>query len=413
MKVYIPIDEKRFDFKELAKYTNPVLIRLGKKPIVSYIIEMYPIGTEFIISTDYFVDHLKDFVSLVYPNIKFTFIGSEQTSDSLQFPHIHHHSDLVIDKRYPNIFFKVNDMKSLLQVREMIHDKFDNLDKVDESLFFFKDFAIKFFADEKKILARVERGKLLGGLVPETLEIKKNFYKYSYIKGDTYSNVANPKNFKNFLNWASIKLWKSKKTVPVEEFKKICLDFYEKKTKERVNKFMSVNKIVDRKMTINGKKVPDINTLLSKVNFDNLSNGVQTQFHGDFILENVILNKNKYTLLDWRQDFGGLLKTGDMYYDLAKLYHNLVVNHDIVTQNRFAIKIKGNSVTCSIDRKPHLVECEKTFDEFIISKGNDLNKIKILRAIIWLNMSPLHHYPFNIFLFYFGKYNLYKALNEK
>ena len=34
----------------------------------------------------------------------------------------------------------------------------------------------------------------------------------------------------------------------------------------------------------------------------------------------------------------------------------------------------------------------------------------IISSIIWLNMSPLHSYPLNLFLFYFGKYNLYKQL---
>ena len=43
--------------------------------------------------------------------------------------------------------------------------------------------------------------------------------------------------------------------------------------------------------------------------------------------------------------------------------------------------------------------------------GYDLKKVEILTSIIWLNMAPLHEYPFNNFLFNFGKYNLYKNLN--
>ena len=34
----------------------------------------------------------------------------------------------------------------------------------------------------------------------------------------------------------------------------------------------------------------------------------------------------------------------------------------------------------------------------------------MLTSIIWINMAPLHEYPFNNFLFNFGKYNLYKNL---
>ena len=43
----------------------------------------------------------------------------------------------------------------------------------------------------------------------------------------------------------------------------------------------------------------------------------------------------------------------------------------------------------------------------------DLKKVKILTGIIWLNMSPLHHYSFNLFLYYFGKLNLWRAIQEK
>ena len=53
------------------------------------------------------------------------------------------------------------------------------------------------------------------------------------------------------------------------------------------------------------------------------------------------------------------------------------------------------------------------FDTFVLENDMDLQKIKILTAIIWLNMSPLNEYPLNEFLFYFGKYNLYLQLNNK
>ena len=61
------------------------------------------------------------------------------------------------------------------------------------------------------------------------------------------------------------------------------------------------------------------------IDFEWLSQAKQHQFHGDFILDNIIKTKNGYSLLDWRQDFSGLLRAGDMYYDLAKLNHNLTV----------------------------------------------------------------------------------------
>ncbi len=117
-------------------------------------------------------------------------------------------------------------------------------------------------------------------------------------------------------------------------------------------------------------------------------------------------------MLDWRQDFGGLLRGGDMYYDFGKLAHNLVVNHDIISRNLFAISTEGDMITCDIQRKPHLVECEKVLETFLAEQGFDKKKVQVIRALIWLSMSPLHHDAFNPFLFYFGKLHLWQALQN-
>ena len=37
-------------------------------------------------------------------------------------------------------------------------------------------------------------------------------------------------------------------------------------------------------------------------------------------------------------------------------------------------------------------------------------KIEIMTSLIYLNMSPMHHGPFNHFIYNFGKPSLYKAL---
>ena len=84
-----------------------------------------------------------------------------------------------------------------------------------------------------------------------------------------------------------------------------------------------------------------------------------------------------------------------MYYDLAKLNHNLVVNHSIVNQGLFTIRTDKNTITCDILRKDNLVECQRLLFDFILKEGYDLKKVMILTGIIWLNMSPLHPIPLN------------------
>jgi hypothetical protein len=152
--------------------------------------------------------------------------------------------------------------------------------------------------------------------------------------------------------------------------------------------------------------------MLGQVDFEALSQGLQSRYHGDFILDNILKTQNGYCFIDWRQDFGGLLHAGDRYYDLAKLNHNLTVNHRVINQNLFSLESDGTTVRCEIMRPSALVECQSAFFDFLLEQGYDARKVRILTAIVWLNMAPLHHHPFNLFLYYFGKLHLWRALRS-
>ena len=45
---------------EYTKYTNKTLLRVGKKPVISHIIEGYPIETPFVITIGYFGKQVKN-----------------------------------------------------------------------------------------------------------------------------------------------------------------------------------------------------------------------------------------------------------------------------------------------------------------------------------------------------------------
>ena len=71
---------------------------------------------------------------------------------------------------------------------------------------------------------------------------------------------------------------------------------------------------------------------------------------GDFHFENILWDakEKKFTLLDWRQDFGGSLEIGDVYYDLAKLLHGLIVPHDSIVKNLFSIEWKDKEISFNL-----------------------------------------------------------------
>ena len=155
-------------------------------------------------------------------------------------------------------------------------------------------------------------------------------------------------------------------------------------------------------------KIPPVYELFDLIDFDWLCDGEPSGFHGDYILDNILETKNGFCLLDWRQDFGGDLSIGDIYYDLAKLNHNLTINHEIVNKKLY----NHSPENCYIMCNSKSLDCRKILKYFIIQNGYDYKKVQVLTSVIWINMAPLHEYPFNEFLFNFGKLNLYKALQN-
>jgi len=306
-------------------------------------------------------------------------------------------------------WFDIGNSSCLKKARDYMGNSITVLDKNEESIFIFNTFVIKFFHDKKIALNRVLRANNLGACVPRIIGHKNNFYKYEYVTGDLFADVANTQSFGDFLKWAKINLW-----LPVTDvdYSNRCMNFYKTKTKKRVVDFIESNKVKDSSEIINGVETPGALELLTKINWEEICDSKPVLFHGDLILDNIIKTANDFKLLDWRQDFGGSLISGDIYYDLAKLNHNLTVNHKIIDNNNFEILEKNNQIICSIHLHSLLNECKSVLHKFIEKEGFDLKRVKILTAIIWLNMSPLHHYPFNRFLYYFGRYNLHKELMD-
>ena len=317
-------------------------------------------------------------------------------------------------------WFDIGNVDSLASARKyMSKDDFHVLDKLAESIYKHNGSVIKFFFDTKTLKDRVDRVGYLGNSVPELTGSKNNFYKYDYVEGDLFASVANRSNFLSLIKWAEKELWKPIVNYDIKKFKNQCIDFYFTKTNKRLQEFYKKKSINDSIDIINGEIIPKTFDLLAAINFDDLCSDSPTGFHGDFILDNIIkTGAEEFKLIDWRQDFAGNLEAGDKYYDLAKLSHNLVVNHEMIDRNYFHIDInKDRSINLNIHRLQTLVDCEKIYFDYLKSSDQNIKKVLLLRSIIWLNMAPLHHHPFDLFLYYFGKYSLYNVIknfeNEK
>ena len=304
----------------------------------------------------------------------------------------------------------IGNAAALTRARQKINDcQFDVLDKLEESIFFIENKVIKFFYDEKICKNRVERATILSGLVPEILDSRPNFYVYETQEGELFSKSANTESFKEFLRWCKENLWEKAMPEP-KVFSSQCEDFYFKKTLMRIDKYIAETGQSDTQNVINGVIIPSAKELMRNLDKAWLLNGVPVRFHGDLILDNVLQTKDGFCLLDWRQDFAGNLEIGDIYYDLAKLNHNLIFNHHLVSRGLYTVERKNDDYTCEILCNSRLMECQAELFKFLDENQLDKQKVQALTAIVWINMAPLHEYPLDRFLFNFGKYNLSKAL---
>ncbi|KKW39011.1 MAG: hypothetical protein UY85_C0017G0013 [Candidatus Peribacteria bacterium GW2011_GWB1_54_5] len=300
-------------------------------------------------------------------------------------------------------------------------NKFD-FSKSNEFLYFVNNRVVKFFADRSITDKRYKRSKeMLKGLTP-TLEAKRgNFYSYKKIDGQTLYNVLNEKLVEEFLEWVKIHLWKKLKLTGAQKknFEKVCFRFYKEKTHERVESFFKKKGKRELAEIVNGVQVPPVRELLKTVDWGYLAKGEPVNFHGDLQFDNVLVRtkpkraKEKFILLDWRHDFGGLTDMGDLYYDLAKLYGGMTLSYPLIKEGMFHFSANNNEAFYHFFVRSDLLEARERYEKFILENGFDLKKIKILTAIIFLNMAPLHNEPFSDTLYHMGQKMLHKSLQVR
>jgi len=294
--------------------------------------------------------------------------------------------------------------------------------KGDEFFYFVNDRVIKFFSDEAIAKHRYERANdSLQGLCPKIEGYRGNFFSYKKIPGQTLYSVLNSKTVRDFLQWTRSHLWKNLEITPEEhaEFRLACKKFYYEKTVKRLDLLYRNTDLEDIPHLINGNSVPTLKEMFESLDWDYITNGTPSNFHGDLQFDNVLVtrdvvsNLEKFVLIDWRQDFGGSLRIGDLYYDLAKLYGGMTISYQLIKDGMFNFDISGSSVYYNFFITNELVEAKSVYEAFIERCGYDLKKVRLITALIFLNMAPMHHGPFDQLLYFLGKNTLYKLLSSK
>jgi len=284
--------------------------------------------------------------------------------------------------------------------------------KTDEFLYLFDGRVIKYFKDETITNKRIQKAQVNSRVFPEIDSHKNGFYAYDLIPGKTLYQHNNLAIFSRFLKWLEKNLWKP---YPFDTYqlKEICKSFYYDKTISRLRKYQGKYPEPDNGFEVNGIFTPPMQVLLDKVPWDLLYHGVSTFMHGDLQFDNVIYTEDDdFILLDWRQEFGGCVEFGDLYYDFAKLYGGILLNYDYIKLNLLTYFEEQGKIYIDWAQRANTLFYIKILSEFIQSKGLLLKKVQFLVPLIYLNMAPLHHYPFDKMLYSLSKMMLVKELEE-
>ena len=289
------------------------------------------------------------------------------------------------------------------------------LEKANEAIWFVDNQVVKFSDDLNFIANRVKRVQELQGFVPDVTGANAHMYRYQKIQGKVMSEVVTLPLFDQLLKHG--KLFWTKKTLDptaAKEFNTTCTKFYRDKTFERVALFYKTFDRQDGTESINGVSMLKLDGLLNSIDWDWLSDGLPGRFHGDFHFENILWSSatKQFIFLDWRQDFGGDLSTGDIYYDFAKLLHGLIICHELIAKDLYQVEWTADNINFDFFRKQVLVECEAHFCDWLVAEGYDKKKVWTLTALIYLNIAALHHHPYSLLLFGLGKAMLKKELEN-
>jgi NDP-sugar pyrophosphorylase family protein len=298
-----------------------------------------------------------------------------------------------------------NDVGDADKYKDIV-SRYENFDfsKSNEALYIINGRVIKFFVDSKVTERRVVKSKLNPLVFPEINNHEGQFYSYDFQPGETLYKANNQIIFRRFLDFLVKDLWHSKE-VDAEKMHIICNNFYHDKTLERLALYSQKYPGPDLETKINGQIVPPTKDLLADIPWSRLKEGIPSFMHGDLQFDNILydLGTDSFKLLDWRQDFGGEVEFGDLYYDLAKLYGGITLNYDYIKLNLLSYFEHDSEIFIDFAQRFQTDSYLQILEDFIKGHGYDLARVRLLVSLIYLNMSPLHHYPFDKLLYSLGR----------
>lgn len=120
-----------------------------------------------------------------------------------------------------------------------------------------------------------------------------------------------------------------------------------------------------------------------------------TLIHGDMCFSNIMVDDDLsfIKLIDPRGQFGAYDIYGDSRYELAKLFHSVDGKYDFIIKDLFDLKydLSKAEIYYAISDRNRRYDLYKVFmTVFQEEIGDDLEKIELIEALLFLSMIPLH-----------------------
>jgi len=310
----------------------------------------------------------------------------------------HGYTELINKRKLSAVEIEWNDVGNFENIIKYTMSDYD-FSKPEEFIWFDRKKVIKKFKNRKILLNKYRRALALNDLIPRGIMKTENYLYYQYVEGETFYNSYSGKIFRKFLIKLEGELWKENK-VPESELDKSLNDFYITKTIERISMFQEKYLHWKPSKINNNEFYQFEEKLLSRIKASMHKNAKATNFHGDLQFDNILKSNDEILLIDWRESFGGQSEWGDMMYDLAKLYGGLIINYSLIKRNRFNyVEKEYGEIETANESEDWQVEAIEIIENYFREIDVDIQYIKNLTSLIFLNMSPLHHYPFDKFLY--------------
>lgn len=312
-------------------------------------------------------------------------------------------------EKYPNFKVKIvnwldtGNFDDLEKTKHYFNDKPLSLKKeIGDITYKENNLFLKFIPSGKSLTNKVIRASKLKDLTPSNFGYTKNFIYYKWCDGKTPYEIDSYDVYVKLLTLLETNI----KTSSLPGSPSASYSFYVNKTNERLTSFVLKNGVeyLQKKYTINGKLYESMSTLIALVNPDNFKNhDFYTFFHGDLHFENLIYDdeNDKFVYIDWRESFADITSSGDIYYDMAKLYGGALIPYNLmVDENNINFTEGEYIVNYSYPITINLKKFLYTYEEWISKMGYDINKVKLITGLIFLNMSPLHEGKFGKMLWF-------------